>query len=73
MESTDGQIIAETLLKGDLDQQKANRMAEPSAISVKAGVPSNKVWNRGSGSIGILFIIALAVVIELAYIFLTAD
>jgi hypothetical protein len=73
MSSTDGQVIADTLLKSDLLKPQTNTISEPPKSSVKAHTARQnglKSWQWFV--IGILVLIALAVLVGIAYIFLTA-
>jgi hypothetical protein len=73
MSSTDGQVIADTLLKSDLRKPQANTIPEPSKPSMKessARQDGLKSWQWFV--IGILLLITLAVLVGIAYIFLTA-
>lgn len=73
MSSTDGQVIAETLLKSNSLKPPANTVIEPAKSSLKvhtAGQTGLKSWQWFV--LGILFLITLVVLIGFAYIFLTA-
>ena len=73
MSSTDGQVIADILLKSAFQKHQASVMSEPPKSSVKAHTAEKnglKPWQWLV--IGILVLITLAVLVGFAYIFLTA-
>lgn len=73
MSSTDGQVIADILLKSAFQKHQASGMSEPPISSVKAHSAEKnglKPWQWLV--IGILVLITLAVLVGFAYIFLTA-
>ena len=68
MSSTDGQVIADTLLKSAFQKPQANAVSEPFKSSAKQNGLKSWQWLV----IGILVLITLAVLVGLAYIILTA-
>jgi hypothetical protein len=73
MSSTDGQVIADILLKSAFQKHQASVMSEPPKSSVKAhGAEKNGLKPWQWLVIGILVLITLAVLVGFAYIFLTA-